>query len=188
MVARTHLFQYGSNMSQDRLADQIRRYARVYAPPAVPLEIRLLGKAELRGWRFVADLYSASNACRVSNIVEHEGAVVWGALYEIPLELVRCSDGKRSVLDRIEGHNTNKNPENYEQFEVAVLVDETELVARTYVGLNEARERCARDFANAPVSESYRQAVLDGAASIDLPAGYIVELQRTLSVAPAEGL
>jgi hypothetical protein len=180
MVSWTHLFQYGSNMSPDRLADQVQRYARVYAPAGVPLEIRALGPAELPGWRFAVDLYSAGNRCRVSNIVREEGASVWGALYVISVELVRRSDGERSVLDRIEGHRTRKNPENYEPLEVRVLIDEAERVAWTYVGLNEARERCANRFRNTRVSDDYRQAVLDGAVAVGLPAVYIADLRRTL--------
>lgn len=183
MVSQTHLFQYGSNMSRERLAEQIRKYARVYAPAGVPLEIHLLGAAELRGWRFAVDLYSAGNRCRVSNIVREEGASVWGALYAVPVELVRRSDGERSVLDRIEGHGTKKNPENYEPLEIAVEIDAAERFAWTYVGLDEARERCANGFPNTPVSDEYRQAVLDGAVAVGLPAGYIVDLGRTLSAA-----
>jgi len=187
VASQTHLFQYGSNMSRERLAEQIRRYAPVYAPWGVPLEIRFLGAAELRDWRFAIDLYSAGNECRVSNIVREKMAAVWGALYAVPVELVRRSDGKRSVLDRIEGHRPRENPENYEPREVEVTIDGTVRRAWTYVGLDEARERCASDFADVPVSDTYRHAVLDGASAAGLPAAYIADLERTLS-APADEL
>jgi hypothetical protein len=181
MASQTHLFQYGSNMNKDRLAAQIRRFARVYAPPGVRPEVSFLGAAELRGWRFAVDLYSAGNGCRVSNIVRQEAASVWGALSLVSVGLVRRSDRERSVLDRIEGHRTRTNPENYEPIEIAVQVDETERVAWTYVGLDEARERCASGFADAPVSDDHRRVVLDGAAAVGLPATYIAGLLRTLS-------
>jgi gamma-glutamylcyclotransferase (GGCT)/AIG2-like uncharacterized protein YtfP len=180
MASQAKLFQYGSNMSSARLQEQVRRFARVYAPPAVPLDVRFLGKAALRGWRFVADLYSAGNECRVCNVIPQEGSTVWGALYELDVELVLRTDGTRSVLDRIEGHRTTSDPENYTPIEVLVVADGSEFAAWTYIGLDEARARCAEGFSDAPVSDNYRSAVLDGAAAVELPPAYVAHLAEAL--------
>ena len=60
------------------------------------------------------DLYSFGNQGLVSDIVEGaEGGEVWGVVYELDRELVFRSDGGRSVMDRIEGHRTERDPENY---------------------------------------------------------------------------
>ncbi len=106
----------------------------------------LLGPARLPGFRFVFDLYSARQKCLVSDVIEGgESDEVWGVLYELDRELVQRSDSQRSVLDRIEGHQTKSDPENYRPIKVTVLLDGTPVTAVTYVGAEDARRRCVTD-------------------------------------------
>jgi hypothetical protein len=180
MPELTLLFQYGSNMDRGRLLSQIERFAPQYAPTGLAVELSLLGAASLPGWRFIADLYGAGSSHRVADIVEEETATVWGALYELPVELVSRYDCKRSVLDRIEGHRTVKDPENYRPHNVTVDLRGEAREARTYVGLDEARRRCAAEHPDASVSEDYRDYVLGGATEVGLPQAYVAELAVAL--------
>ena len=52
------------------------------------------------------------------------------------------SDGNRSVVDRLEGHRTTRDPENYEKACVTVELRGKLMKAWTYVGLQEAIDRC----------------------------------------------
>ena len=175
------LFQYGSNMDHGRLLGKTAEFAPSLAPAGVPTQLNARGPAELCGWRFVADLYSALGPGRVANIVQDHRASVWGALYELPLELVRRRDGERSVLDRIEGHRTQRDPENYRPLKVTVHLRNKARAAWTYVGRDDARTRCARDYSTATVSDEYRSFVIAGARSPDfLRATWLNSSRRSL--------
>lgn len=177
------LFQYGSNMSADRLREKIREHQR-YVPAGVSLDVRLLGSARLPGWRFCLGLYSARQKCLVGDIIDGQDAdEVWGALYELDRELVIRSDGKRSVLDRIEGHRTELDPENYHPVTVTVEFIGELRNAHTYLGREDARRRCRLDHADAAPRSDYLNAILDGARSVGLPAEYV----RTLETIGARG-
>ena len=175
-----HLFQYGSNMARDRFIERIQRFYERYAPPGTPIRVTLLGAARLPDWRLHANLWSANRGCRVVNIIEEPGAEVWGALYELPTALVNRPDGARSLVDRLEGHRTTSDPENYEKVEVIAELDGRSTRAWTYVGLAEAVERCERDYPASMCDTEYIGAVLDGAKAIGLPAGYVSALRKTL--------
>jgi hypothetical protein len=181
-VERTLLFQYGSNMTADRLRSGLEKHAPRFAPAGTPLELELLGPARLGGWMFAVDLFGAGGQHRVADIVPgNDVSEVWGALYELPLELVRRSDGRRSVLDRIEGHRTELHPENNLPLQVTVEFDCEQVDAWTFVGRTDARERCARGYPEATVSPSYLQAIVDGARTIGVPDAYVRELETTLA-------
>lgn len=174
------LFQYGSNMSEERLRAKIREH-QSYAPAGAELDVRLLGCARLTGWRFAFDLYSARQGCLVGDIVESDdGDEVWGALYELDRELVIRSDGGRSVLDRIEGHRTEADPENYRPITVTVELDGELKDAHTYVGGEDARRRCRLDHPEAKPRPDYLRAILDGAHSVGLPGRYVQALAMTI--------
>lgn len=177
---RAFLFQYGSNMSEKRLTAKIREH-QSYAPVGAELDLRLLGCARLKGWRFVLDLYSARQECLVGDIVEGEdGDEVWGALYALDRQLLVRSDGRRSVLDRIEGHRTEMDPENYRPITVTVELDGDSREAHTYVGAEDARQRCRLDHPDAKPRPDYLRAILDGAHSLGLPTRYIAALATTI--------
>jgi hypothetical protein len=181
---RALLFQYGSNMSERRLTAKIREH-KSYAPVGADRDVRLLGCARLKGWRFVLDLYSARQECLVGDIVEGEnGDEVWGALYELNCELIVRSDGRRSVLDRIEGHRTERDPENYSLVTVAVEFNGELRDACTYVGREDARRRCSADYPDAAHAAEYLDAILSGARSVGLPADYLAALAATISRSP----
>src|ERR671937_185854 len=147
-------------MFEDRLAAKIRAH-QSYAPEGTELDVRLLGCARLKGWRFVLDLYSARQECLVGAIVEGEVSdEVWGALYELDRQLLCRSDGNRSVLDRIEGHRTERDPENYRPITVMVELDGDSREAHTYVGVEEARQRCRLDHPDAKPRPDYLRAIL----------------------------
>lgn len=168
-------------MSQERLEAKIAQHAPRYAPPGTPLSIRLVGPGRLRGWTFVVDLHSARGNCRVGNVVEGgEDEEVWGALYELDRELVVRSDGNRSVLDRIEGHRTERDPPNYEPATVTVQVADLAYVGQTYIGRPDARERCMAEHPHAVPSEEYGRAVLEGARVLGLPQRYRASLGSLL--------
>lgn len=176
---RALLFQYGSNMSEQRLRDKIREHRR-YAPAGADLDVRLLGCARLKGWEFVLDLYSAQQGCLVGDIVEGEDdGEVRGALYELDRQLLVRSDGRRSVLDRIEGHRTERDPENYRPITVTVELAGDLREAHTYVGDDDARRRCSSDHPDAKPRPDYLRAILDGANAVGLPTGYVRALAIT---------
>jgi hypothetical protein len=190
------LFQYGSNMDQDWFSQQRKEY-EAHAPAGTPLEVRLLGRARLDAWRFHTNLWSAGRArrkrnepsptdresCRVSNIMREDGAVVWGALYEISSALVTRCDGERSVLDRIEGHRTTSDPENYAKICVTVDLGGEPRTAWTYIGLNDAIKRCEMKHPGSTCDSDYGATVIRGAGSIGVPGDYLEELRRTLGAA-----
>ncbi len=111
----------------------------------------------------------------------HEDDHVWGTVYRLSRQLVIRSDGDRSVVDRIEGHRTAKNPENYEPVTVTVELDGDSVDAITYVGLEEARRRCHTDHGDAQLRPDYVESVLEGAKASSLPSEYIAFLERTLT-------
>jgi Gamma-glutamyl cyclotransferase, AIG2-like len=174
------LFQYGSNMSASRLQAKVTRYLR-YTPAGARTEIHLLGRARLPGWHFILDLFATEQDTLVADICERSGQdQVWGVVYKLDRELVDRSDGKRSVLDRIEGHRPERNPENYRPCIVRAELDGALVSAVTYVGTNEARRRCREEHLGARVDPQYAAAVLEGAASADLPPDYQAFLRREL--------
>jgi gamma-glutamylcyclotransferase (GGCT)/AIG2-like uncharacterized protein YtfP len=177
---RALLFQYGSNMSEKRLTAKIREH-KSYAPGGSELEVRLLGCARLRGWRFVLDLYSARQECLVGDIVEGEDRdEVWGALYDLDRQVLVRSDGKRSVLDRVEGHRTEMDPENYRPITVTVELDGDPIEAHTYAGREDARQRCRLDHPGARPRPDYLRAILHGANDVGLPMRYMAALATAI--------
>lgn len=97
----TILFQYGSNMAENELRSKVTKHLAQFAPPGIAGDLTLRGAARLEGWRVDFGLFSAGRKPRVADIVHVGGhSEVWGRLYELPTELVRRSDGKRTVLDR----------------------------------------------------------------------------------------
>jgi Gamma-glutamyl cyclotransferase, AIG2-like len=177
------LFQYGSNMDHGRLVQRIKGAYSRYAPAGTPVAAELLGAARLPGWRLQANLWSARRGCRVLNIVEELGAEVWGALYRLPEALVNRPDGMRSVVDLLEGHRTEKDPENYEKVEINIEHEGRSTSAWTYIGLREAVERCEHEHPATNCDQEYIDTVLVGAEAIGVPAVYLRQLRETLDCA-----
>jgi hypothetical protein len=186
-VETVRLFQYGSNMDRKRFIERIEEEYRRHAPPGTPVVATLLGAARLDGWCLRANLWSATQerkkqrdpsigdnrACRVANIVREDGAAVWGALYEIATALVTRCDGERSVVDRLEGHRTTRDPENYAKICVTVDLGGESRTAWTYIGLREAIDRCEREHSGTVWDPGYADTIVAGAESIGVPDGYL---------------
>jgi Gamma-glutamyl cyclotransferase, AIG2-like len=188
------LFQYGSNMDRERFIERIEEEYGRHAPSGTPVVATLLGAARLDGWCLRANLWSATQerkkrrersigdirACRVANIVREDGAAVWGALYEIATALVTRCDGERSVVDRLEGHRTTRDPENYAKICVTVDLFGESATAWTYIGLREAIDRCEREHPGTVCDPGYVDTVIAGARSIDVPGEYMKVLDAAL--------
>lgn len=186
MITRTHVFQYGSNMSRDRLEAAMKRNGK-HVPPGLDVEVDVIGRARLGGWRLVLNLHSSRQDSRVCNIVRGDvDDEVWGVLYQLPRELVVRSDDKRSVMDRIEGHRTEQDPANYEPVSVMVSLDDDEVEATTYVGRSDAQVRCATEHADAVVAASYAEAVIHGAREARLPPRYVSSVERMVLLGEPE--
>src|SRR5262249_46465557 len=165
------LFQYGSNMSCERLQSKVNAHRLKFAPPGTREEIRYLGRGRLSGWRFTLDLYSAGQDCLVADIIAGSAEdQVWGVVYKLDRELVDRTNGQRSVLDRIEGHRPTSNPENYRPRIVRLELGGAVVSAITYVGTEDARRRCREEHYGIRVSSRYAAAVLGGAAGANLPS------------------
>jgi hypothetical protein len=191
------LFQYGSNMAQERFVERIRAEYDLHAPPGTPLDVTLLGAARLDGWRLRANLWSTTlerkkqrdpsvgdpTACRVANIVREDGAEVPGALYELSADLVTRCDGERSVVDRLEGHRTTRDPENYAKICVTVDLGAELRTAWTYIGLREAILRCEHGHAGTACDSAYLETVIAGGRSIDLSEEYLEAVREVLGPA-----
>jgi hypothetical protein len=149
------LFQYGSNMARDRFSERIEEEYDRHAPPDTPVIVELLGPARLDGWQLRANLWSATRACRVANIVKEDAGEVWGALYVISAALLTRCDGERSVVDRLEGHRTTRDPENYAKICVTVDLAGESKTAWTYIGLREATVRCEREHPGTACAAGY---------------------------------
>lgn len=181
-MSEEYLFQYGSNMSATRLLVAVKKH-RAYAPKDTALVVEFLGRGRVPGRRLVVDLYSAGQDSLVCNVIEgDQGDEVWGALYRLSKELVTRSDGRRSVLDRIEGYRTERDRENYRPERVDVECGDVPVNAITYVGSDLARERCRLNHADASLNAAYAMDVLDGAQMINLPDDYMEFLKGLLQV------
>jgi hypothetical protein len=174
------LFQYGSNMARGRFIQRIEAEYEAHTPRGTPVLVTLLGPARLDNWRLRANLWSATRGCRVVNIVEENGAEVWGALYKIAAALVTRCDGKRSVVDRLEGHRTTRDPENYAKICVTVDVGGEMRAAWTYIGLRQAIARCEREHPTTACDSDYMTTVIAGAESIGVPDRYLMTLREAL--------
>lgn len=148
-----------------------------HAPAGTPVLVTLLGPARLDGWRLRPNLWSATRGCRVVNIVEERGSEVWGALYEVSLDLVTRRDGKRSVVDRLERHRTTIHPENYTKVCVTLDLDGEPMAAWTYIGLREAIDRCEHEHPETVCDADYVGTVIAGAESVGLPVAYRAALR-----------
>jgi len=91
------VFQYGSNASK----------ARLLGPERLNGTGTVLGRAEtVEDYDIAFDVWSTTNQCAASDLVQRPGRKAWGVLYEIPDDFIR---GKRAngqkTLAQIEGPN-----------------------------------------------------------------------------------
>lgn len=134
-------FAFGSNMGCHRLQ------ARIAAA-------RPWGRGQLSGWRFVCNKIGLDGSAK-ANIVRCPGALVWGAIYQLPT-------GELGRLDVIEG--------GYDRIVVDVGDDGGELWrCQTYVSHRISDDHTPFDW--------YRALMIDGAREHGLPADHIAVLE-----------
>ncbi len=148
---KIYYFAYGSNMYQEQMKER--------CPNS-----QFIKRAYLEGYKFIYDGYSSKWRGAVANIVEEEGNIVWGALYEITEE-----DLKK--LDKYEGF-----PQVYQRCKILVK-DDLGREYKAWVYLRDPQEK------NKP-SEEYRNRLYEGAKQCDLPYEYVKKyiLQRDLEL------
>jgi hypothetical protein len=162
------VFQYGSNMNPLRLN----------APQRLNGKARSVGVARLEGWGVRFDLYSETNKCGVTDIVEAPGEFVLGVLYEVPISLVSPRAGARSRMDKIEGTNF-EGTGNYRRQRVRVIVGARPVYAVTYVGTTFGRRRfVSKPIAKKQVSQEYFGNIEAGAKAFRLSKGYRAYLRE----------
>ena len=163
------IFQYGSNMSTERLNSEARlqgdaKYVRnAYTVDDFELDFTVCSK---------------NNRCAAADIVLGSGRKIWGVLYEIPDYLIcRDTSGDRRSLDKIEGEG-----KNYRRIPISLKdIDGQPVEAQTYVVLKE------RDY-ELQTSLDYVTHILNGLYKHDMPDEYITYVkQRIINNNPSLG-
>lgn len=162
------VFQYGSNMSSERInsADRLKGDAR---------DLGLVKTAERFELNF--DVWSKGNNCGASDIREGGNREIWGVLYEVPeylLDRKTAKARKRKSLDAIEG-------KLYARRNIAVqrpdgTVVEGQVITYTVVNPMDTQ----------PTSLAYATHILTGLREHDAPDEYVLYVkQRSLNSNPA---
>lgn len=149
------VFQYGSNISSERLNHEDRLRGDAKAISVV---------STVKKFDIAFTVWSRTNNCAAADIVpNNKGRNIYGVLYEVPDYLIGRDSAKpdnRKSLDAIEGAGGN-----YERMEIAVILpDETEEFVTTYV----VRER---DF-SLQTSREYAQHIINGLYEHNFPDDY----------------
>jgi hypothetical protein len=148
------VFQYGSNCLDSQLngADRLRGDA-VFS-----------GIARLDDYELTFDVWSKNRGCAASNIVQKVGALVWGALYQIPDHLIErrtAATVNRKSLDAIEGEGTN-----YERRIVQVRRPRNELIGAVTYTVIKPKEELTTNLA-------YASLIVAGLRERGVDASYI---------------
>jgi hypothetical protein len=162
------VFQYGSNMNPARMncRDRLNKKARI------------AGVARLDGWGIRFDLYSTTNECGVTDIVDPANEYVLGVLYDVPVRLVVAPAGELSRMDRFEGA-TLDGTGNYKRIRVTVHQKSQNITAVTYVGTEGGRRRFTGKRPDEQrVSEDYFGHLENGAEKFKFPSEYRTYLRR----------
>jgi gamma-glutamylcyclotransferase (GGCT)/AIG2-like uncharacterized protein YtfP len=136
-----HYFAYGSNMNFAQMGDRCHGS-------------RFIEKVFLEDFKFVYDGHSKKRNGAVGNIIEHNGEVVWGCLFEI-------TEDDLKILDKCEGYHSN----SYDRKEFKVQNEK----GNTYIAI--AYFRIGKEIGKP--SQEYRQIVIQGATNCGLPRIYI---------------
>ncbi|MBE9507726.1 MAG: gamma-glutamylcyclotransferase [Chloroflexi bacterium] len=149
------VFQYGSNISSDRLNSPDRLQG-----DAVPVGIaRTMDDFELD-----FTVWSRSNSCAAADILPGAGRKVWGVLYEIPDYLIkRDTAGGRRSLDAIEGEGTNYRRVHIALEDARGTPIENDVI--TYVAITRR--------AGLRTSLEYCHHIISGLQQHDVPSHYI---------------
>ena len=150
-----YVFQYGSNTlpsrfnSEDRLRGDAQSLGAVYTEEEFELNF---------------DVWSDSNNCAAADIISGRGRRIWGALYEIPDDLIsRETSGSRRSLDAIEGQRYERRAITV-RYPDGTSVDE-EII--TYVVSENRRQH------NVQTSIDYCRYIIAGLREHNVPDEYI---------------
>lgn len=133
-------FAYGSNMNHEQM--------RHRCPSS-----KYLKRGYLKDYKFTYDGYSSKRGGAVANVIEVNGSVVWGGIFEI-------NEDNLSALDCYEGY-----PDYYDRKQVNVIDNDNNFFeAIVYYRTNKKIGQ---------PSKEYRQIVLQGANDCGLPENYI---------------
>jgi gamma-glutamylcyclotransferase len=153
------LFQYGSNMSTERLNDSCRLRG----------DARAVGKAITEEvFQLTFDLWSekAEPPCASADIINGAGRKIWGIVYEIPDYLIKKEDAaprNRKSMDQIEGQNYERRiiklrwPDGHPVTDAVI----------TYVGRPSRRKKKIRTTFN------YVEHILRGMREHHIPNEYV---------------
>jgi gamma-glutamylcyclotransferase (GGCT)/AIG2-like uncharacterized protein YtfP len=133
-------FAYGSNMNHEQMLQR--------CPSS-----KYIRKCYLKDYKFVYDGYSSKRGGAVANIIESNGSIVWGGVFEI-------NKDNLSALDCYEGY-----PDYYDRKQVDVIDDNSSI----YKAIVYYRT----DKKIGQPSKGYRQVVEKGANDCELPKDYI---------------
>ena len=149
------VFQYGSNMSVERLNGEDR-----LAGDAKPICVA----KTVEPFELVFSVWSKSNNCAAADLLPSKsGRTVYGVLYEVPDFLLSRDAAKqqsRKSLDAIEGEGTN-----YVRVTIDIITNEGETVrAITYLVKNRQT--------NLKTSAAYVSHILAGLSEHNMPEEY----------------
>jgi AIG2-like family len=146
-------FAYGTDLNPSRMMQNAPGY-------------KSLGIARIRDWWIDFPRYSLAERSATMSIVSQPGAVVWGALYEVP-------DWDVPILDGIFGFNPDGSPNLNEHARREIEVERPNrphpTVANTYVASPQGPTKHP--------TPAYMTVILDGARYHGLPKAYIGALQ-----------
>ena len=144
-------FAYGSNMWRRQMAERCPEH-------------EVIGTALLPDHALCFPRSSPVRHCGVAGIVGKPGAQVWGVVY-------RLNERDLAALDRREGYDPAKpfHVNRYNRILIRVLRDGTTLECLTYL----ARDEPGRHVP----SETYMQAIIEGAVENGLPEDYVAALR-----------
>ena len=135
-------FAYGSNMLSSRLGRRV--------PSA-----KIIGRASLYNWIVNFSKKSIDGSGK-ANLIEKDGFVTWGCLYEI-------DDNEIEILDKIEIGYTRKTVN-------VRKIDGESVIAEIYI---------SDDLIDIPVAfDSYKNKLIQGALEHDLPQDYVQFLKQ----------
>lgn len=136
-----YYFAYGSNMNSAEMGRRCH-------------SSRFIDKVFLEDFKFVYDGHSENRNGAVGNIIEHNGEVVWGCLFEI-------TEDDLKELDKCEGYHSN----SYDRKEFKVQNEKGNTCTAV------AYFRIGKEIGKP--SQKYRQIVIQGAMNCGLSSIYI---------------
>ena len=148
-----YYFAYGSNLNLRQMKDR--------CPSA-----SFFCKALLENYKLAFTRKSSKRKCGVADVVESEGAIVWGVVYAL-------NEDELEVLDEYEGCHPEKKKSAYFRKEVTVFVNGDKskpITVLTYQVQDPSKDHI-------PPSHEYLQQIISGAQFWGIGIEYIEELK-----------